>query len=147
MGVSGSSGRLKQTFGRGPVKIDSQLLWFNRLPRVTGVRFHGSHTIACRRAVPNRQRPASARLRTMPWLHQANVHPFRCHAPAKHLRAMLGIRFAASLLLWLCHCDCCCLISHSELFIKAPVDCVTRMTTSDAGSPSDWNTTFSMSEF
>ena len=91
MGVSGSSGRLKQTFGRGPVKIDSQLLGFNRLPRVTGVHFHGSHTIACKRAVPNRQRPASARLRTVPWLHQSNVHPFRCHAPTKHLRAMLGI--------------------------------------------------------
>ena len=67
--VSGSSG-LHCALGIGPIKIGSRSLrTFSGLPRVTGVGFHGSQTMAFKRMISQRRFSTvrfNARLRTMP---------------------------------------------------------------------------------
>ena len=69
--ASGSSGSVKRTLGIGPIRMGSRSLrTFRGLPRVTGVGFHGSHTVAFRRLGSQRRLSTlrfNARLRTMPF--------------------------------------------------------------------------------
>ena len=68
---SGSSGGLTCTLGIGRIRIGSRSLRTSRgLPRVTGVGFHGSQTMAFRRLGSQRRFSTllfNARLRTMPF--------------------------------------------------------------------------------
>ena len=69
--ASGSSGSVNRTLGIGPIRMGSRSLrTFKGLPRVTGVGFHGSHTMTFRRLGSQRRLSTlrfNARLRTMPF--------------------------------------------------------------------------------
>ena len=69
--ASGSSGSVNRTLGIGPIRMGSRSLrTFKGLPRVTGVGFHGSNTMAFRRLGSQRRLSTlrfNARLRTMPF--------------------------------------------------------------------------------
>ena len=97
--------RFAMYFGLGPIKMGSRSLrTFSGIPRVTGVGFHGSQTMAFKRAVSQRRLSTlrfDARLRTMlfVWFSDQMLIVFAFTSRATCFRKML-IPTGSPVLLW-----------------------------------------------